>query len=115
VAGFIDHAHPTLTQALLEFIAAIEDGLSADRWRRLAAVIRTVLNVVRETGATDWALFHSLIRLLHDPARVKTFAKKILAAGDVSGKETRLLSGNLHLKVFGLIGIGQVRAGDVCD
>src|SRR5207237_10611246 len=86
VSRLEDHTHPAAAQPLLELIASVENRLPGNRERRNRAIIRAVVDVIRETVATGWTLFHSLI-LLRDPERVRTFTKKILAAAERASKQ----------------------------
>jgi hypothetical protein len=96
VPRFEDDTHAALAQTLFELIASVKDRLSLNRQGRLYTVIRTVIDVVRETKATGWALFHSLSSATTwfgyyiDPARVKTFTKRILAAAEQASKHVTL-------------------------
>src|SRR6266478_524968 len=64
VAGFEYHTHAALAETLFKLIASIEDRLPLNRRGGLGTVVRTVIDVVRETVTASWALFHSLVRLL---------------------------------------------------
>src|SRR6185503_21160148 len=87
--GFVDHTHPALAETLLELVTAIKDGLTCNRRSGFCRVIRAESNIVGETGATGWTLFHPMVLQLTtiNPARVKTFAKKILAVDVKAGKK----------------------------
>ena len=60
---FVNDAHAALAQPFLELITAVEDRLAADGRRHLDSMVGTVVDVVRETTATGWTLFHSMVLL----------------------------------------------------
>jgi hypothetical protein len=47
-----------VTEPLLQLIATVEDGFARNRMHRRITVIRTVVDVVRETAPTGWTFFH---------------------------------------------------------
>ena len=81
VPCFIDDTHAALAETLLELIATVEDRLTLDRQGCLNTVVRTVIDLVGETTATGWALFHSLV----STATLTPRGLRRLCAKDFSG------------------------------
>jgi hypothetical protein len=80
VAGLKHHTHTALSQSSLQLIASIEYGLAQERWRGLIAVLRTVVNFVRETAPTGWTFFHLGARYKADDGRRISQLQKVKVA-----------------------------------
>jgi hypothetical protein len=61
VAGLKHHAHSALTQSPFQLVAGVEYGFAKKRLRCGIAVLRTMVDFVRETAPTGWAFFHLLV------------------------------------------------------
>ncbi len=80
-----DDAHAALAQSPFQLVAGIEYGFAKQRWRGGIAVLRTVVDFVRETAPTGWTFFHLLARSSERRQEGFRLNGKIAVAGDSNG------------------------------